>query len=83
MLPTARERLLEALNKGYGDAVAANLTISLERLAVVDFIDPWLKNVKEIIVTGPSSPKLDKIEDLAGRDIRVVISAFTSVISLS
>ncbi|MGA9600102.1 MAG: lytic transglycosylase F, partial [Methylocystis sp.] len=26
LLPTARDRLLEALNKGYGDAVAANLT---------------------------------------------------------
>jgi ABC-type amino acid transport substrate-binding protein len=62
------------LNKGYGDAVAANLTITPERLAVVDFDDPWLKNVKEIIVTGPSSPKLDKIEDLAGRG---VIPAFT------
>ena len=71
LLPTARGRLLEALNKGYGDAVAANLTITPERLAVVDFVDPWLKNVKEIIVTGPSSPKLDRIEDLAGRDIHV------------
>ena len=71
LLPTARGRLLEALNKGYGDAVAANLTITPERLTVVDFVDPWLKNVKEIIVTGPSSPKLDKIEDLAGRDIHM------------
>ena len=71
LLPTARGRLLEALNKGYGDAIAANLTITPERLTVVDFVDPWLKNVKEIIVTGPSSPKLDRIEDLAGRDIHV------------
>ena len=69
--PTARDRLLEALNKGYGDAIAANLTITPERLAVVDFVDPWLKNVKEIVVTGPSSPKLDKIEDLSGRDTHV------------
>jgi len=71
LLPTARDRLLQALNKGYGDAVAANLTVTPERLTVVDFVDPWLKNVKEIIVTGPSSPKLDTIEDLAGREIRV------------
>lgn len=74
-LPTARDRLLEALNNGYGDAVAANLTMTPERLAVVDFADPWLKNVREIIVTGPSSPKLDKIEDLAGREIRVRASS--------
>jgi membrane-bound lytic murein transglycosylase MltF len=72
LLPTARDRLLEALKKGYGDAVAANLTITPERLAVVDLADPWLKNVKEILVTGPSSPK---IEDLAGREIRVRASS--------
>ena len=71
LLPTARDRLLQALNEGYGDAVAANLTITPERLAVADFVDPWLKNVKEILVTGPSSPKLDTIADLAGREIRV------------
>ena len=71
LLPTARDQLFEALNKGYGDVIAANLTITLELLAVVDFIDPWLKNVKEIIVTGPSSPMFDTIQDLAGREIRV------------
>jgi len=70
-LPTARDRLLQALNEGKGDAVAANLTITSERQAVVDFVDPWLKNVKEIVVTGPASPKLDSIEDLSGREIRV------------
>jgi len=71
LLPTARDQLFEALKKGYGDAIAANLTITPERLAVVDFVDPWLKNVKEIIVTGPSSPMLETIQDLAGREIRV------------
>ena len=71
LLPTARDQLFEALNKGYGDVIAANLTITPERAAVVDFVDPWLKNVKEIIVTGPSSPMLDTIQDLAGREIRV------------
>jgi membrane-bound lytic murein transglycosylase MltF len=70
-LPSARDRLLQALNEGKGDAVAANLTITSERLAVIDFVDPWLKNVKEIVVTGPTSPKLDSIADLSGREIRV------------
>jgi ABC-type amino acid transport substrate-binding protein len=70
-LPSARDRLLQALNEGKGDAVAANLTITSERLAVIDFVDPWLKNVKEIVVTGPASPKLGSIADLSGREIRV------------
>lgn len=74
-LPSARDRLLQALNEGKGDAVAANLTITSERLAVIDFVDPWLKNVKEIVVTGPVSPKLGPIEDLSGREIRVRLSS--------
>jgi membrane-bound lytic murein transglycosylase MltF len=71
LLPTARDRLIESLENGYGDAIAANLTITPERLQIVDFADPWLKNVKEIIVTGPSSSNLGKIEDLAGHEIHV------------
>jgi membrane-bound lytic murein transglycosylase MltF len=69
--PTARDRLLDALNEGNGDTVAANLTITKNRLAGVDFVNPWLKNVREIIVAGPAAPKLDSIEDLAGREIHV------------
>ena len=74
-LPTARDRLLQALNEGKGDAVGANLTITPARLAVVDFVDPWLKNVKEIVVTGPTSPRLDTIESLSGREIHVRLSS--------
>jgi ABC-type amino acid transport substrate-binding protein len=70
-LPTARDRLLQALNEGKGDVVAANLTITSEREAIVTFVDPWLKDVKEILVTGPASPKLSSIEDLSGREVRV------------
>jgi len=74
-LPTARDRLLQALNEGRGDAVITNLTITSQRLAVVDFVDPWLKGVKEIVVTGPASPKLGSIEDLNGREIHVRLSS--------
>ena len=70
-LPTARDRLLDALNEGKGDAVAANLTITGNRRDSIDFVDPWLKHVREIIVAGPAAPKLVSIEDLAGREIHV------------
>lgn len=59
------------MNEGKGDTVAANLTITDKRLASVDFVNPWLKNVREIIVAGPAAPKLDSIEDLAAREIHV------------
>jgi membrane-bound lytic murein transglycosylase MltF len=70
-VPTPRDELLEALVKGRGDAVAGNLTITPERLAQVDFAAPWLRDAKEIIVTGRASPALSALSDLAGRTIRV------------
>jgi len=42
-VPTPREQLLTALNDGRGDIVAANLTITPDRLQKVDFTIPALK----------------------------------------
>ncbi len=70
-IPTPRDRLLAALNEGLGDIVAANLTITPERQQLVDFSNPGIRNVKEIIVTGPGAPALASLDDLAGQEIRV------------
>lgn len=70
-VPTARDRLLPDLVAGRGDIVAANLTITPERLQSVDFSDPLLKNVKEVVVTGPAAPALATLDDLAGKEIYV------------
>ena len=70
-VPTARDELLPALLAGKGDAIAANLTITPERQAQVDFTSPWITGVKEIVVTGPAAPQLAKLDDLAGATIRV------------
>lgn len=69
--PTPRDRLFQALRDGRGDAVAANLTITPEREAIVDFSAPIGTGVKEIVVTGPKSPLLEHLDDLAGKDVRV------------
>lgn len=74
-VPTPREQLLLALNAGKGDIVAANLTITPERLALVDFAAPLARNVNEVLVTGPTSPKIGKLEDLAGRRVPVRLSS--------
>jgi membrane-bound lytic murein transglycosylase MltF len=74
-VPTPRDKLLTALREGKGDIVAANLTITEDRLALVDFAAPFSNNVKELLVTGPSSPKLEKMEDLAGRRVPVRASS--------
>jgi membrane-bound lytic murein transglycosylase MltF len=71
LIPVTREALIPALVDGRGDIAAANLTITPERLEVVDFSDPVMRDVSEIVVTGSSAPTLNALEDLAGLDLRL------------
>jgi membrane-bound lytic murein transglycosylase MltF len=71
MIPVARKDLAEALLDGRGDIVAANVTITPERQQKVDFADPVLKNVSEIVFSGPESPPLTTADDLSGREVFV------------
>lgn len=68
-VPTSRDRLLPALIEGYGDIVAANLTITPSRKAIVDFTDALATGVKEILVTGPSAAPITSLDDLGGKTI--------------
>jgi len=70
-LPTTRDRLLPGLLEGNGDLAVGNLTITPERETSVDFSKPDLKDVVEIVVTGPASPKLASLDDLAGSEVHV------------
>jgi membrane-bound lytic murein transglycosylase MltF len=70
-VPTPRAELITALNEGSGDVVLANLTVTKDLLTKVDFTDPALKNVREILVMGPSAPAIGKAEDLSGEKIYV------------
>ncbi len=70
-VPVTRDRLLDALVKGEGDIAAANLTITPERQKVVDFSDPFLTGVDEIVVTSADQPPLGSAEDLSGRTVHV------------
>ena len=67
-VPTTRERLIPALLAGEGDIIAANLTITPERRTKVEFSNPYLENVKEVVVTGPMSPVMVRHEDSAGSE---------------
>jgi len=70
-LPVARDELIPRLLAGEGDIAAATLTITPERAGQVDFSDPFADGVSEILVTGPASPPVGSLEDLAGREIYV------------
>jgi membrane-bound lytic murein transglycosylase MltF len=71
ILPVARDELIEAVSQGLGDLAVANLTITPERRKQVDFSDPIVEDVHEVLVTGPMSPPLDSLDDLAGRTVHV------------
>ncbi len=71
IIPTPRNRLFTDLVAGYGDIAAGNLTITPKREKLVDFADPTLTNVQEIIVAGPQAPALKTIFDLSGKEIVV------------
>jgi membrane-bound lytic murein transglycosylase MltF len=66
VIPVARDRLLPALIEGRGDIAAANLTITTERQTLIDFADPLLTGVSELLVTGPAAGTVASLDDLAG-----------------
>jgi membrane-bound lytic murein transglycosylase MltF len=70
-IPVTRDQLIPALVEGRGDIAAAALISTPERRKVVDFANPLLKGVDEIVVTGPNAPKLSGLDDLSGKEIYV------------
>ena len=70
-LPTTRDRLIPGLLEGHGDIAAGNLTITAERGKLVDFSRPQAAGISEIVVTGPASPPLASLADLAGKEVHV------------
>jgi membrane-bound lytic murein transglycosylase MltF len=62
-IPVARDKLIPGLLKGYGDIAASNLTITPERLKSVDFSEPLLSGVKEVLITGPASLPINNLDD--------------------
>ena len=71
IIPMARSQLIPALLAGHGDIINASLSITPERAEIMDFSIPATKPLSEILVTGPKAPKINSIDDLAGRTIYV------------
>jgi len=74
-IPVARDQLIPGLISGRGDIAAAGLTITPGRDKVIDFSNPASKELSEVLVTGPTAPRIDTIDDLAGRRIYVRASS--------
>ncbi len=72
VIPTTRDKLLPEVVQGLGDIAVGNLTVTEERLKTVDFASPADQPaVKELVVTGPKSPAIASVDDLAGKTVHV------------
>lgn len=70
-IPVDRDRIFTLLEQGYGDLASSNITITEKRREHVDFSTPIATDVKEIIVTSATEPKLRSIFDLSDRTVYV------------
>lgn len=84
-IPAGRQALLTALAAGKGDIAAANLTDTPERRKLVDFSAPVYPNTSEVVVSGPDSPAVSSVDDLAGKTVfvRKTSSYYESLMALN
>jgi membrane-bound lytic murein transglycosylase MltF len=68
-VPVPRDKLFSRLVEGRGDIAVGALTVTPDRLKLVDFSDPLVQGVKTIVVTGPQSPTLNTLDDLSGKEV--------------
>jgi membrane-bound lytic murein transglycosylase MltF len=86
IIPRTRDLLLGDVARGLGDVAAGDITMTEERLKIVDFAaPPDLPGVSEILVAGPSSSAVGSLDDLAGKTVHVrkASSYYESVILLN
>jgi membrane-bound lytic murein transglycosylase MltF len=86
MIPTTRDKLISGVAEGLGDIAAGNLTVTEDRLKLVDFVAPEdQKPNTEIVVTGPKSPVISSVDDLSGKTVHVrkASSYFESLAALN
>jgi len=69
------DQLFSELLAGRGDIIASGLTITPERSAFLDFTKPYIQNVNEILVSNKNAPKIERLEDLSGKQIVVVANS--------
>ncbi len=74
VIPDSHAELLDYLNQGKGDMVAAAMTITPERQTRVDFTRPY-NEVDELVVVRAEEDSVKGLEDLAGRTVHVRASS--------
>jgi membrane-bound lytic murein transglycosylase MltF len=68
-VPVSRDQMIPSLLAGRGDLIAADLTPTTDRLALLDFTRPLLRDIEEVIVQNSAAEPLASIDDISGREI--------------
>lgn len=71
LIPVNRDELLDGVVSGHGDIAAAGITITEQRRLKVEFSRPMSREISEVVITGPATPALSSLEDLAGTPVFV------------
>jgi membrane-bound lytic murein transglycosylase MltF len=69
-IPVARDRLIPDLEAGFGDIAAAGLTAT-DRRQRVDFTDPYLTGIDEVLVMNAAEPPIKTPSGLSGKALFV------------
>ena len=75
-IPMEAEDLIPALLAGHGDVIGASLTVTEARSAQVDFTEPYMGGVREVLVSHAGAAEPGTWEDLAG--VRVHVASGTT-----
>jgi len=72
VIVATRDKLRDDLLEGHADVAVGNIKVLDELRKDVDFVAPDETAVSaEIVATGPASPAIETIEDLAGKTVHV------------
>lgn len=71
IIPTTRDKMMGALEQGLGDIAIGGFTITEARKEQVDFSDPTITGITQVVVTGPESPSVSTLDDLSGQEVHV------------
>jgi membrane-bound lytic murein transglycosylase MltF len=70
--PTTRDVLLTSVAEGFADIAVGNITVTDERLKLVDLVAPGsVQPVSELALSGPKSPPITTAEELSGLTVHV------------
>ncbi len=70
-IPVRRDQLIPALIDGRGDIAASGVSITASRDKLIDFSNPLVESIDEIVVSGPASPSVASVDDLSGKEVFV------------